>query len=614
MNNPRRMRRQARRIRRGGMQPMMLIAGNDQLPETAMILILRWMWRYRSEFTPLYAAGAVLGVACWLHAGHRHWWALVLAIAATTTAALAAFGRRAGLPTLIERVYAAVTTLAAGGWMAAAAIAGPFTTPMPQLLAIGGAVLAVPWWAHGRRRARVRVERKLEAWPEIAQAVGLVGSQVMSAMVDVWGWRARFRLARGQTITDVIARIPALESGLGTFRGAIRIYPTPDDLANRCELRVLDMDPHADAIPWRGPSVTSITQPIDFGPFEDATPCRVLLLRRHGLSGGATGGGKSGWLNVLIGNLAACRDVVIWAIDMKKGMELGPWAPCIDRLATTPDEARALLADAIAILEARAALLAARGQRVWEPSPDMPALIILIDEYAELVDDAPGAVKDADSIARRGRAVAVNLIAATQRPTQKAMGQGAVRSQMDVRICFRVRERKDVDLILGQGMLAAGWNAHTLNAPGKFLISAAEHDTPRRARAYLVTDQAVADTASRYADYRPELDDVSRRALTERHDAVPQEPADRFPGNPASTRDSGEIPGGSPDADPEALLWAVLCLAPDSGISIPELVAQTGMSRRWIYYRLEELAAVGRALQVARGLWCAVTTHGDDNE
>jgi len=104
----------------------------------------------------------------------------------------------------------------------------------------------------------------------------------------------------------------------------------------------------------------------------------------------------------------------------------------------------------------------------------------------------------ADSVARRGRAVAVNLIAATQRPTQKAMGQGAVRSQMDIRVCFRVRERKDVDLILGQGMLAAGWNAHTLNAPGKFLISAPEHDTPRRARAYLVTDEAVTATAARH--------------------------------------------------------------------------------------------------------------------
>ena len=513
MNSPRRMRRQARRIRRGGMQPMMLITGNDQLPESAALVGLRWAWRYRSELAPLYTAGAVLGMAYWLHAGHRHWSAFAVAIAAVTAGGLTAFGARIGLPALIERLYAAATTLASGGWVAAAAVLGPFATPMPQLLVIGGAVLAVPWWTHARRRARVRVERKLEAWPEIAAAVGLAGSRVMSAVVDVWGWRARFRLARGQTITDVIAKIPALESGLGTFRGAVRVYPTPDDLANRCELRVLNMDPHADAIPWPGPSVTSITQPIDFGPFEDATPCRVLFLRRHGLAGGATGGGKSGWLNVLMGNLVACSDVVIWGIDLKKGMELGPWAACIGRLATTPEEARALLADAVAILEARAALLTAQGQRVWEPSPDMPALIILIDEYAELADDAPGAVKHADSVARRGRAVAVNLIAATQRPTQKAMGQGAVRSQMDIRICFRVRERKDVDLILGQGILNAGWHAHTLNAPGKFLISAAEHDTPRRARAYLLTDQAVADTASRYADLRPPLDPTSAAAL-----------------------------------------------------------------------------------------------------
>jgi hypothetical protein len=215
-------------------------------------------------------------------------------------------------------------------------------------------------------------------------------------------------------------------------------------------------------------------------------------------------------------------------------------------LATTPEQARALLADAVAILEARAALLAERGQRVWEPSPEMPALIILIDEYAEVVDDAPNAIRHADSVARRG---AVNLIAATQRPTQKAMGQGAVRSQMDVRVCFRVRERKDVDLILGQGMLAAGWNAHVLNAPGKFLISAAEHDTPRRARAYLLTDQAAAGTARWYADLRPPLDPVSAAALGTSTGEGPADPDDGPDGpDPAGWR------GGGRRADPDAFL------------------------------------------------------------
>src|SRR5271156_4318121 len=148
----------------------------------------------------------------------------------------------------------------------------------------------------------------------------------------------------------------------------------------------------------------------------------------------------------------------------------------------------------------------------------MPALVIIIDEYAELADDTPQAVRHTDSIARRGRAVAVTLVAATQRPTQKAMGDGAVRSQMDVRISFRVRERKDVDLILGQGMLAAGWHAHTLNAPGKFLIAAAEHDTPKRARAYLLTDQTVEAAANYYAEYRPPLDPASQGAVEEHSD------------------------------------------------------------------------------------------------
>ena len=172
-----------------------------------------------------------------------------------------------------------------------------------------------------------------------------------------------------------------------------------------------------------------------------------------------------------------------------------------------------LLADAVAVLDARARQMAADGSRLWAPTPMAPALIVVIDEYAELADEAPVAISITDSIARRGRAVAVTLLAATQRPTQKAMGSGAVRSQMDVRICLRVRERRDVDLILGQGMLAAGWAAHTLNAPGKFLISTPEHTTPRRARAYRVDDQAVAAIAAPPRRPTPH----ARRALAGRH-------------------------------------------------------------------------------------------------
>ena len=308
MTGYRQMRRQARYARRAGMQPMMVINSGDPLPELVLVVIARLAWRYRSELAPVAVTAALAGAGWWLHAAYpTPAPPAVLAGSLVAAGAVGAFGRRAGLGPVAERAYAGAVLLAGGAWLALAAALGPLTRPLPLSLGIGALVLSVPWWAHRRRRAKVRVERTLSAWPDIARAVGLAGSAVMSATVDVWGWRARFRLARGQTITDVLARVPAIESGLGTFRGAVRVYPTPDDRANRFELRVLDSDPHADAVPWPGPSITSVTEPADLGPFEDATPCRVLFLRRHALFGGSTGSGKSGGLNVLMGNLTACR-------------------------------------------------------------------------------------------------------------------------------------------------------------------------------------------------------------------------------------------------------------------------------------------------------------------
>ncbi len=605
MTSYRQIRRHARHVRRAGLQPIMIIGNDSQLPTTLGIILAHCAWRYRSELAPFLAGLAMLGTGWATHLARPRWWPWFAAVAGIAACTIIVFGAKFGLPWFAERVYAATTVLTAGEWLTAAVLLGPFTPPLPQVLGIGTLILAVPWWAHRRRRAKVRVERTLAAWPDISKVIGLPGSQVMSATVDLWGWRARLRLSRGQTIADVIARIPAIESALGTFRGAVRVHPTRDDKANRCELRVLDTDPHAQAIPWPGPSAGSITQPVDLGPFEDAESCLVSFLRRHALLAGTTGSGKSGGLNVLMATLAACGDVVIWAIDLKSGMELRPWAPCIGRLATTPEEASALLADAAAILQARASWLAATGRRVWEPSPGMPALVIVIDEYAELADEAPEAMSDTDSIARLGRAVAVTMVAATQRPTQKAMGQGAVRSQMDTRICFRVRERKDVDLILGQGMLNAGWHAHTLNAPGKFLVSAPEHTVPRRARAYQLTDGDVARTAAMYAGRRPQLDDVSRRAIRPESATAQPVPGDTqiVPGEPA------DIPGSYETTTAEDALWLALVLAPDDGADIAELMRASGMTRPTLYRHLSQLAGAGRAIQVSRGRWRAATTE-----
>ncbi|HEV7830142.1 MAG TPA: hypothetical protein VGP04_15095, partial [Pseudonocardiaceae bacterium] len=63
------------------------------------------------------------------------------------------------------------------------------------------------------------------------------------------------------------------------------------------------------------------------------------------------------------------------------------------------------------------------------------------------------------------------------------------------------------------------------------------------------------------------------------------------------------------DGAPMGILWAALSLAPDEGVSVPELMNATRMSRPWVYQRLRELADRGQVTQVSRGRWRAVIEH-----
>jgi len=223
-----------------------------------------------------------------------------------------------------------------------------------------------------------------------------------------------------------------------------------------------------------------------------------------------------------------------------------------------------------------------------------------VDEYAELPEESHDC---ADSIARRGRAVAVNLIAATQRPTQQSMGKRAVRSQMDVRICLRVRERRDADLVLGQGALNSGWQAHVLTKPGEFLISSPEHMIPQRHRAYLITDQQIATHAVQCARRRPLLPGTP--------DAPYKRPEWHHGGSSAPAQAE---PWASVQVSPAAVLWHALREAGPDGVPVSLLIEITGKGRTWVYDRLRQYAATGRVIQTVRGHWRATGPHGPPPE
>ena len=53
------MRRHARRMRRYGLQPMVVINSADPLPDLVIVALGRLLWRYRSELAPLMLAAGV---------------------------------------------------------------------------------------------------------------------------------------------------------------------------------------------------------------------------------------------------------------------------------------------------------------------------------------------------------------------------------------------------------------------------------------------------------------------------------------------------------------------------------------------------------------------------
>jgi hypothetical protein len=131
------IRHQARRMRRYGMQPMVVMNTEDGFPDLAIVIIARWAWRYRSELAPTGLAAVVALTGWTLNATHRHAWPIIAALTATTAIALYGIGRKLGLATQAERAYAATVAATTGAWLAIADAVSPWRSPLPLTLAAG---------------------------------------------------------------------------------------------------------------------------------------------------------------------------------------------------------------------------------------------------------------------------------------------------------------------------------------------------------------------------------------------------------------------------------------------------------------------------------------------
>jgi S-DNA-T family DNA segregation ATPase FtsK/SpoIIIE len=444
----------------------------------------------------------------------------------------------------------------------------------------------------------------LAGWAQTAQAAGLAGASLSQVATNPFGWTAKLLLRPGQTIADAIRQREALESALDVRPRSVRLEEDPSR-ARQVLLRVVERDPHAAPIPWAGPKAGSIRRPLEPGVWETGDPVTVSLANQHTLLVGATGSGKSMLLNVLVGELVAAADVVCWGIDFKGGAELGPWRACLGRVATGPTDTEQLLQAAVAVLEARMAQLARRGLRELEPSPATPALVVVVDEHAELVARcAKPALAAIDSIAKRGRAAAVTLVLATQRATMDVLGSEILRANLRVRFCLGVEDPGEVALALGLGG-KKGWPAELLDAPGKFYLRARSQglNAPRPARGYLATTTQVHRLAAHHARTPARLDPISAQAAA-RHPAAHPGPGGDPPvplTDPAQPG-TGSWAAPSPSDDPEvARLLAVLTIAGPAGLTVTEMVMATGRQKTWLYERLAELQPAGVIQKAGQG-------------
>ena len=294
----------------------------------------------------------------------------------------------------------------------------------------------------------------------------------------------------GKLITPVAVEAVSLEQTLAAARWLAPLEdsgtPVDDDSDLPLSVSLLTLtgtdlarSPQAVVERW-GESRSILT-----GPFAPATPHRKpgnlraivgqsaqgtfsLDLRSdgpHALVGGTTGAGKSELLQAWILGMAAAHSpqrVTFLLVDYKGG---SAFRDCVELPHTvglvtdlSPHLVRRALASLSAELRYREHLLArhrAKDLAELERRGEVdvpPSLVIVVDEFAALVQEVPGFVEGVVNVAQRGRSLGLHLILATQRPA--GVIKDNLRANTNLRLALRVADENDSSDVLGSTVAA----------------------------------------------------------------------------------------------------------------------------------------------------------------
>jgi DNA segregation ATPase FtsK/SpoIIIE, S-DNA-T family len=251
----------------------------------------------------------------------------------------------------------------------------------------------------------------------------------------------------------------------------------------------------------------------------------------HILVAGTTGSGKSACVNGILSSIlmhASPNEVRLVLVDPKQ-VELNHYENVphlLTPVVTSPRLAANVLSNLIGEMETRYGIMSeARCRnlvelnryRVKVGEPQLPHILCVIDELADLMMVAPAEVEDSIiRLAQKSRATGIHLVLATQRPSTDII-TGTIKVNIPARIAFAVSSQTDSRVILDQG------GAEALLGQGDMLFRGAGSSKLQRVQGAFITEEEIARITKHWArqgepEFEAELLETPEDVVEEGHE------------------------------------------------------------------------------------------------